>query len=55
MIPLLAAAVYVGSGACTPCHSEIARKYSATPMAQSSGRVHNGVVPGVFLHEPSGV
>jgi hypothetical protein len=55
MIALLAAAVYVGSSACTPCHSGIARKYAQASMAQSSGRFRNGVVPGGFRHEASGV
>lgn len=35
---LFAAAVFVGSQACRPCHAEIAGAYRQTPMAQSSGR-----------------
>ena len=44
---LLAAAVFVGSQACRPCHSAIADAYSRTPMAQSSGRVE-AVPPASF-------
>jgi hypothetical protein len=35
---LLAAAVFVGSPACRPCHAAIAEAYAKTPMARSSGR-----------------
>jgi hypothetical protein len=35
---MLAAAVFVGSQACRPCHTAIAGAYAKTPMAQSSGR-----------------
>src|SRR5437764_539994 len=38
---LLAAAVFIGSQACRPCHSGIAESYSRTPMARSSGRVES--------------
>lgn len=34
---LLAAAIFVGSQQCRPCHSAIADSYARTPMAQSSG------------------
>ena len=34
---LLAAAVFVGSQMCRPCHSTIADAYARTPMARSSG------------------
>lgn len=51
---LLAAAVFVGNGACQPCHASIWRDYASTPMARSSGRVEK-VPPGSFLHGPSGI
>ncbi len=35
---LLSAALFIGSQACTPCHSVIASAYSKTPMALSSGK-----------------
>ena len=35
---MFAVAVFVGSQACQPCHSDIARTYARTPMANSSGR-----------------
>jgi tetratricopeptide (TPR) repeat protein len=38
---LLAAAVFVGNQACSPCHSEIVDAYATTPMARSSGRVES--------------
>lgn len=50
----LQAAGYVGNDACRPCHAEIWESYSATPMAQSSGRVVS-TVPGQFRHAASGV
>ena len=39
MTLLIAAAVFIGSQACRPCHSGIVDAYARTPMAQSSGRV----------------
>ena len=47
MMLLLAAAVFVGSQACRPCHSAIADAYARTPMARSSGPV-DSVLPAVF-------
>lgn len=38
---LFAAAVFVGSQACRPCHSGIVDSYASTPMARSSGRVES--------------
>src|SRR3954447_19136319 len=35
---MLAAAIFVGSQACRPCHANIATSYLQTPMARSSGR-----------------
>jgi predicted CXXCH cytochrome family protein len=51
---------YAGSKACATCHAAIARSYSATPMAMSSGRPESGVFSesleqARFLHEPSRV
>src|SRR6478752_4841309 len=36
---LAAAAVFIGSQACRPCHADIADAYARTPMARSSGPV----------------
>src|SRR5437868_5630945 len=44
---LLAAAVFIGSQLCRPCHSGIFDAYVRTPMAQSSGRVE-AVSPAEF-------
>ena len=38
----------VGSRACANCHPEIARKYFAASMAQSSGKVGEGPIPETF-------
>lgn len=38
---LLAAAAFIGSQACRPCHAEVAEAYSKTPMARSSGRAED--------------
>jgi predicted CXXCH cytochrome family protein len=42
---LFAAAVFIGSQACRPCHPAIAESYAQTPMARSSGRVDSIVLP----------
>jgi predicted CXXCH cytochrome family protein len=54
MLLLAAQTLYVGNQACAPCHVEIYRAYSKTPMAQSSGRVSEGLNPGEFRHSGSG-
>ena len=36
---------YVGSEACTKCHAEIAKKYHATPMANSMATVESHDLP----------
>lgn len=55
MLLLLAIpALFVGSRACAPCHAEIFKSYSATPMAMSSGRPAT-VPAGTFRHAASGV
>lgn len=51
---LAAGALYVGNKACEPCHPEIVRTYSSTPMAQSSGPVSGGLEPGSLHHAASG-
>jgi hypothetical protein len=51
---LLLAALYVGNGACQPCHAEVVRSYETTPMALSSGRGTGGVPAGSFRHASSG-
>jgi hypothetical protein len=50
---------YVGSAACAPCHSAIYKSYSATPMAQASGKVgtvafQENLAQGEFVHSLSG-
>jgi hypothetical protein len=55
MFLLAVQALFVGNPACRPCHAEIFRSYSATPMAKSSGRVVDDVPAGSFRHEASGV
>lgn len=47
MLLLAAAAVFVGSQACRPCHAGIFDSYIRTPMAGSSGRVES-VAPAKF-------
>ncbi|MDZ4799076.1 MAG: multiheme c-type cytochrome [Bryobacteraceae bacterium] len=44
---LTAAAVFIGSQLCRPCHTGIFDSYARTPMAQSSGRVQT-VPPATF-------
>ena len=49
---------YVGNRACAPCHEDLFRSYSATPMALSSGKVRSETVPAQssgdgFTHEAS--
>jgi hypothetical protein len=55
MLLLAAQALFVGNQACRPCHAEIHRAYTATPMAMSSGRVAGDVTAGSFRHGPSAV
>ena len=38
---LLAAAVFIGSQQCRPCHATVFDAYAKTPMARSSGRVES--------------
>ena len=56
MLLLLAIpALFVGNQACSGCHAEIYRSYSATPMAMSSGRNLPALTPGSFRHAASQV
>ena len=56
MLLLLAIpALFVGNQACSGCHAEIYRRYSATPMAMSSGRNLPPLTPGSFRHDASRV
>jgi len=52
---LLAQALLLGNAACAPCHAQIFRAYSVTPMAQSSGRIPASIPTGAFSHAASGV
>jgi hypothetical protein len=54
MLLLAVQSLYVGNNACAPCHAEIYRQFSATPMAQSSGRVAGNVPAGSFRQASSG-
>jgi tetratricopeptide (TPR) repeat protein len=40
---------------CAGCHREIYGEYESTPMARGSGRAIDGLLPGEFLHAPSGI
>jgi Cytochrome c554 and c-prime len=57
--PLLAstAAVPVSEtdAVCAKCHREIFRTYLNTPMANASGLATERLVPGTFVHSPSGI
>jgi predicted CXXCH cytochrome family protein len=40
---------------CAACHAEIVRNYSKTSMANASGTAIQALIPGEFVHAPSGV
>ena len=40
---------------CAGCHQEIYERYKTTPMAHASGAAVDGVIPGEFTHQASGV
>src|SRR3974377_358234 len=42
-------------GRCTTCHGQMVRSYSETAMARASGPALKALIPGEFLHQPSGV
>lgn len=44
---------FVGNKACAPCHADIYRRYTATPMATSSGRDARPLTAGSFRHAAS--
>jgi hypothetical protein len=52
---ILAFATFVGNDACRPCHSDLVRRYEATPMARSTAPVSANVPPGAssMLHPAS--
>lgn len=47
--------VRIADAKCEPCHKEIFQKYLSTPMARASGDAQENLIPGAFLHSPSGV
>jgi len=55
MILLLGQILLLGNAACAACHAQIVKAYSATPMAQSSGRIPATIPGGAFRHVLSGV
>src|ERR1700761_9123094 len=48
-------ASYIGNKACAGCHADIYRRYTATPMATSSGRELPALTAGSFVHSASQV
>jgi hypothetical protein len=48
-----AASLYVGSGTCARCHSQISQSYSKTAMALTSGPAADNLFPGSFAHDRS--
>ena len=42
-------------GNCVACHELIVRSYADTAMARASGPALEALLPGEFLHQPSGV
>src|ERR1700759_456102 len=46
--------VRVADAQCEKCHKQIFQKYLATPMAHASGTAAENLIPGKFLHAPSG-
>jgi predicted CXXCH cytochrome family protein len=50
-----ASPVRIADAECAKCHKEIFQKYLSTPMARASGRAEENLIPGTFLHAPSGV
>src|ERR1700760_646312 len=47
--------VKVADAACQKCYRDIFEKYLSTPMAHASGAADENLIPGTFLHAPSGV
>jgi predicted CXXCH cytochrome family protein len=50
-----ASPVRVADAKCGSCHKEIFQKYLSTPMARASGDAQENLIPGAFVHGPSGV
>ena len=50
-----ASPVRIADAKCESCHKAIFQKYLSTPMARASGDAQENLIPGVFLHSPSGV
>jgi predicted CXXCH cytochrome family protein len=50
-----ASPVRVADAKCESCHKEIFQKYLSTPMARASGDAQENLIPGAFVHGPSGV
>jgi predicted CXXCH cytochrome family protein len=50
-----ASPVRIADAQCEKCHKEIFLKYLSTPMAHASGTAEENLIPGTFLHAPSGV
>jgi predicted CXXCH cytochrome family protein len=50
-----ASPVRVADAKCESCHKEIFQKYLYTPMARASGDAQENLIPGAFVHGPSGV
>jgi predicted CXXCH cytochrome family protein len=40
---------------CRDCHQQIYDQYQRTPMARASGKALDGLLPGAFLHQDSGI
>jgi predicted CXXCH cytochrome family protein len=51
----LATSVRSADAVCSKCHQQIYDKYISTPMANASGLASEGVIPGGFTDEVSGV
>jgi predicted CXXCH cytochrome family protein len=50
-----ASPVRTADAECEKCHKEIFQRYLSTPMAHASGAAEENLIPGKFLHAPSGV
>jgi predicted CXXCH cytochrome family protein len=50
-----ASPVRVADAKCESCHKAIFQKYLSTPMARASGDAQENLIPGAFVHSPSGV
>ncbi len=48
-------AVKTADASCAQCHQDIYKKYLATPMANASGPAAKKLIPGKYLHKPTGI